>query len=115
MANGQSISAAGVLVARLLGPDAPGEQRQIIVVAPRLLSLGEAARYCGVSATHFEKHCPMRPIKIGQRRLWDVKGLDAWIDILGGGGTPVRPDDDPMDAILALRRARKQKRKAGPK
>jgi hypothetical protein len=47
---------------------------------PRLLSRTDAAEYCGVSATHFDKHVPLDPIHLGARRLWDREQLDRWVE-----------------------------------
>jgi len=51
---------------------------------PRLLSRDQAAAYCGVSANHFAAHCPLTPITIGARKLWDRHQLDQWLDTLLG-------------------------------
>lgn len=54
----------------------------------RLLTLKEAAHYCGVSVPMFEKHCPLRPVALGpgpRLRRFDRQNLDHWIDDLGNG------------------------------
>lgn len=98
------------------------------VVLPRLLGLyrlkGDlisAPEYCGISATHFEKHCPLKPIRIGARRLWDVRALDVWIDKLGSQ-IDMRKDDgaaieaDATDkAIGALRRRNAETKNKKPR
>lgn len=51
----------------------------------RLLTLQQAAVYCGVSPATFLKICPVSPLKLGpSRRLcrFDVKSLDRWIEKL---------------------------------
>lgn len=51
------------------------------LIPPRLLSLRQAAAYCGVSAPTFQSHVPVMPIeKLGRRLLWDRRALDAWLD-----------------------------------
>lgn len=57
---------------------------------PRLLTLAQAAAYCGVSPPAFERWCQVRPLSLSpagmvdaRLRRWDVKALDAWIDSLG--------------------------------
>lgn len=54
----------------------------------RLLTLKEAAHYCGVSVPMFQKHCPLRPVALGpgpRLRRFDRQNLDQWIDDLGNG------------------------------
>lgn len=51
---------------------------------PRLLSAEQAAQYCGVSRAHFTAHCPVRVTRIGDRKLYDIKALDEWVDKLAG-------------------------------
>jgi predicted DNA-binding transcriptional regulator AlpA len=66
----------------------------------RLVTLTDAARYCGVSAPVLRGVCPVRPISLGPgKRLerFDLHDLDAWIDTLKG-------DNDNLttaDALLA--------------
>ena len=60
----------------------------------RLLRLTEAAEYCGVSPSVFERVCPVRPISLAERldredkRLlrWNRISLDEWIDRMDGRG-----------------------------
>ena len=59
---------------------------------PRMLSLPDAAAYCGVSGPTFKAHCPVKPIRLGERVLWDRERIDLWIDALSapcsvGAGT----------------------------
>lgn len=63
---------------------------------PRLLPRKLAAEYCGVSVTHFlSKVAPYVPAgKIGEKRVWDVRKLDRWIDQLDG--TPAVPQAGEM-------------------
>jgi len=51
-------------------------------VEPRLLSREQAATYCGVSAPTFVSECPVTPIKIRTRVLYDRRTLDRWLDSL---------------------------------
>jgi hypothetical protein len=55
-------------------------------MTPRLLSRDAAAAYCGISPNHFEEHvaAAVPPVKIGERRLWDVKALNIWLDQQSG-------------------------------
>ena len=55
-------------------------------MTPRLLSRDAAAAYCGISQNHFEEHVTpaVPPIKIGERRLWDVRALNIWLDQQSG-------------------------------
>jgi len=50
-------------------------------VQPRLLLKQQAAAYCGVCPSVFEKACPVQPIQLLDRiPRWDRFALDAWID-----------------------------------
>jgi len=51
-------------------------------IEPRLLSREQAATYCGVSAPTFISECPVTPIKIRTRVLYDRRSLDRWLDSL---------------------------------
>ena len=67
---------------------------------PRLLSLEQAAEYCGgISTAQFTaaigKEVP--PIELGKHRtkFWDVRALDYYLDIQSGLiEAPLRPADD---------------------
>jgi hypothetical protein len=51
----------------------------------RLLTIDEAAEYCGMARESFLHNCPVNPKRIrpGQRGLrYDIRELDAWIDTL---------------------------------
>lgn len=50
---------------------------------PRLLSKEEAASYCGLSFETFRSACPVIPIKIRSRVLYDRLAIDRWLDSLG--------------------------------
>lgn len=57
------------------------ERRLPLGMTPRLLSRSEAGMYCGgIGPAAFEARVPVRPILIGNRRYWDVKALDRWLD-----------------------------------
>lgn len=49
-------------------------------IEPRLLSQIEAATYCGVGVELLKAECPVIPIKIRSRVLYDRQALDRWID-----------------------------------
>lgn len=80
---------------------------------PRMLSRSAAAAYCGLSVTCFEQRCPVQPIRMGSRKLWDRRAIDAWLDQLGGT-MPHRPSnmrylealDDDGDYTRARHQAR---------
>ncbi len=46
----------------------------------RLLTVSEAASYCGVSAPTLKAHIRVPPVKIGNSVRYDVKELDRWLD-----------------------------------
>ena len=49
---------------------------------PRMLGLPDAAAYCGISGPHFKAHCPVQPIRFGDRVVWDRVQIDRWLDAL---------------------------------
>lgn len=55
-------------------------------ISPRGLNVKQAAEYCGVSKNHLLRHGPP-PTRIGERRVYDKKLLDMWLDRLGGIAT----------------------------
>jgi predicted DNA-binding transcriptional regulator AlpA len=60
----------------------------------RLLTIDEAAEYCGMGRESFLHNCPVNPKRVrpGQRGLrYDIRELDAWIDTLS-------TDDDGTSA-----------------
>jgi hypothetical protein len=66
-----------------------------LAFAPRLLTRKQAAAYCGVSVHTLTRHCPIKPIALGNsKRLerYDVHQLDKWIDTFDEGDTTVNKD-----------------------
>ena len=51
-------------------------------VQPRMLGFPDAAGYCGVSVPTFKAHCPVQPVRLGTRILFDIRALDRWLDAL---------------------------------
>jgi hypothetical protein len=70
--------------------------RQRIHAHPRLLSRDDAAAYCGISGPTFASECPVIPIKIRTRVLYDRLQIDQWIDSLAAN----RPQSVPRDDLL---------------
>jgi hypothetical protein len=68
---------------------------------PRLLSRGEAASYCGVSAIHVAEHVASKvpPSQLGGRKLWDIRSLDQWLDQQSGLIELVQPIDDWLESL----------------
>lgn len=64
--------------------------------AQRLLSREEAASYCGMSGPTFAVECPVIPIKIRTRVLYDRQQIDLWIDSLA----PDRPQSASHEELL---------------
>jgi hypothetical protein len=75
-------------------------------IAKRGLSLEEAAEYCGVSKNTMTRHGP-RPVKIGDRAVYDRRLLDDWLDRLTGLAAPNAETQDPEEQLLGAIRARK--------
>ena len=60
-------------------------------VAPRLFTRDQAAAYCGVGAELFVQKCPVEPMRIGARVLWDRCAIDRWLDQESGLIAPSEP------------------------
>ena len=75
-------------------------------VPKRGLSLDEAAEYCGVSRNSLTRHGPA-PIKIGDRTIYDRRGLDRWLDQLAGLPGNSAAEAVPEDALMEAIHARK--------
>ncbi|WP_225906204.1 hypothetical protein [Ensifer canadensis] len=62
---------------------------------PRMLSLKEAAEYCGLAVKRFPGACRVSPVAMPTgERLYDLRDLDSWLDALKDGGA------DSDDEIL---------------
>jgi predicted DNA-binding transcriptional regulator AlpA len=59
----------------------------------RLLNIEDAAAYCGISPALFERHVRVSPIKLGRRKVWDMRAIDLWIDRQQRSPTPSASDD----------------------
>lgn len=54
-------------------------------MTPRLLSVEQAAAYCGVGRELFETKVGVQPLKLfGNRVLYDRVALDRWLDDQSG-------------------------------
>lgn len=75
----------------------------IYKVPPRMLGLPDAAAYCGISGPHFKAHCPVRPLRLGDRVLWDRVQIDRWLDALSAPCSIVSGDDhlERLDRVHA--------------
>lgn len=61
----------------------------------RMLSMHDAAEYCGLSPKSFRVDCRVSAVALpGGRIAYDMRDLDLWLDALKGG----QPIDD--DAIV---------------
>lgn len=53
-------------------------------VARRLLSRKEAAQYCSICTTTFDRVCKIRPVLLGdyssKLKRYDIRDIDAWIE-----------------------------------
>lgn len=58
-----------------------------IKVSPRrMLSLREAAEYCGMPAKRFGFECPVAPVAMPHgAKHYDMRDLDGWLDALKAG------------------------------
>lgn len=63
------------------------------VVPRRMLSLKEAADYCGVAARKFPIECAVTPVAFPSgAKMYDIHDLDAFLDSLKSGSSPVDAD-----------------------
>jgi hypothetical protein len=70
-------------------------------IEPRLLGQDRAAAYCDLSIAAFTSVCPVKPIRIGTRKLYDRVQIDRWLDTY----TTERPDSNE-EILERLRNAR---------
>jgi hypothetical protein len=72
-------------------------------MTPRLLGRDAAAAYCGISPNTFDAYVTphVAPLQIGDRRLWDIRALDRWLDAQSGLAHSV-PAAEKRRALEAL-------------
>ena len=70
---------------------------RVVTITPRMLTLTEAADYCGIAVSRFLVDCDVARVLMprGDKRF-DMKDLDAWLDGLKG----LSLDDDSILAKL---------------
>lgn len=73
--------------------------RARLPLEPRLLSRELAASYCGVSVPTFEGACPVIPVKIRNRILYDRVAIDLWLDSFAPGLPESRSLEDRLRAL----------------
>jgi hypothetical protein len=67
----------------------------------RMLSLAEAAIYCGLPLKAFRVHCQVRTVEMTNSvKLYDLQDLDQWIDSLKSG-LGSASDNDILDRLSA--------------
>ena len=71
-------------------------------IPKRGLALEEAAEYCGVSRNTMLRHGP-KPLRIGERCVYDRRSLDLWLDKLAG--SPAAGSDPLGESIGARKNA----------
>ena len=53
----------------------------------RMLSVGDAAAYTGLTLRQFKAVCPLPPVEFpGGKKGYDIRDLDRWIDSLKADG-----------------------------
>lgn len=58
----------------------------VTVIEPRMMTLAEAAAYCGRPQKRFRSECPVVPVAFGDRDMrFDRVDLDRWLDGLKAG------------------------------
>lgn len=70
---------------------------------PLGLSLEQAAAMLGVSEDLFSRTCPVIPVRLGSRKLYDRDKVSAWFKGLGGSvdvPTPGKPALSPRRNIM---------------
>jgi hypothetical protein len=73
----------------------PTATLNLSIIARRMLSKADAAHYCGLAVRRFEVECPVRPVRVGEKTLWDIRDLDEWLNTLK------ESKDDTADKIIA--------------
>ncbi|NFV80061.1 hypothetical protein [Magnetospirillum aberrantis] len=53
---------------------------------PRLMSVDQAAAYCGLSGEAFRQHVTVQPLRFGRRVLYDRMKIDSWLDEISSNG-----------------------------
>ncbi|MGQ3674013.1 hypothetical protein ACT6QH_00695 [Xanthobacter sp. TB0139] len=77
---------------------APMVQLNVTAQPYRMMKKGEAASYCGLPLTRFERLCPVAPVVYPDgSKLWDVRDMDLWLDGLKGGD--ISGDDAILDRL----------------
>jgi hypothetical protein len=70
----------------------------IKVTPRRMLTAGEAAVYCGMTAKKFPVVSGLRPVEMpGGRKLYDIREIDAWLDGLRDGACST--DNDIVERL----------------
>jgi hypothetical protein len=87
-------SASRFPASNVRGVDMSTATLNLSIMPKRMLSKREAAHYCGLPLRHFERICPVKPVSLGDRLLWDIRDLDVWLDSL-------KAEEQTMDAIVA--------------
>jgi hypothetical protein len=79
-------------------------------MTPRLLDREAAAEYLSISSTYFEQHVARAvvPVLIGNRRRWDVRALDEWLDGKRGLAHAPAPAEQWLERLDADAAARHQ-------
>ncbi len=80
------------------------------MLAPRLLTAGQAATYLGYTSPDVLRHIPVSPLRLtgpGAQPRWDRNRLDAYLDGLSGGAAGEEVDEPDAEAVFADWRARR--------
>lgn len=57
----------------------------------RMLTVEDAADYCGLSVNSFKAYVKIPPVNFGRSVRYDRKALDEWLDGFRQSPTPRRP------------------------
>jgi hypothetical protein len=64
-----------------------------------MLTLREAADYCGLTSKRFQSECPVAPLRLAEGvTSYDMRDLDGWLD--GIKGSQVSQSDNAIIARL---------------
>ena len=63
----------------------------------RLLTIAEAAAYCGICVATFKAHLRISPVHIGKAQRYDVRDIDKWINSKSNTGP--KSDDDWLEGL----------------
>lgn len=84
--------------------------RPSLMLAPRLLTAGQAATYLGYTSPDVLRHIPVGPLRLtgpGAQPRWDRNHIDAYLDSLSNIAASAETPELDDEAVFAELRARR--------